>query len=130
VIDRDVLGYEPVIEQLKKDGNLSSDGWAADRGWFAATVDHRYPDALKRVWEAFHGLVISPPEVMVTLKAGWYAGERALERWITMKSTHGSLDRDNSVTFLMTMKRGVSRKALRGGEVMQTIEPGWKAKAE
>ena len=128
VIDRDVLGYAPVMDELRKAGKLSSDGWASDRDWFVATADHRYPDAPKRVWEAFHGLVISPPDVMVTLKPGWYAGERELERWITMKSTHGSLDRDNSVTFLMTMKRNATTQPLRGEEIMAAIEPGWNLK--
>jgi len=127
VIDSDVLGYEKVIQQLRRAGKLSSDGWAADRDWFDATLAHRYPDAPHRLWDAFHGLVVSPPEVMVTLKCGWHAGEPGLERWITMKSTHGSLDRDNSVTFLATMTGRTSGRAMRGSDVMDAIEPGWKS---
>jgi hypothetical protein len=125
VIDRDVLSYTSVIEQLRAAGKLSTDGWAADRDWFDATIDHQYPDGPRRLWDAFHGLVVSAPDVMVTLKPGYHAGEQQLERWITMKSTHGSLDRANSLTFLMTMNGKTHPPVIRGGDVMELIEPGF-----
>jgi hypothetical protein len=119
----DVLGYQAVVEKLKKD----ADGFATDREWFHATVDHRYPDGPRRLWDAFHGLVRSPPDVMVTLKDGFYAGKASLERFITMKSTHGSLDQQNTATFVMTMTgRLKAGEVLRGGEVLGKIEPRYE----
>ena len=122
-ISGDVLGYRAVVESLRKAGKISSDGFAPDRDWFLATVDHHYPDACRRLWDAFHGLVISPPDVMLTLHDGWYAGESGLERFIEMASTHGSLDQRNSATFVMTMHKPLDG-VLRSDEVMRAISPG------
>ena len=53
-------------------------------------------------------------------------GESSLEHWITMKSTHGSLDRNNSLTFLLTMTDKQLPPALRAEDVMKLIEPNWQ----
>ncbi len=127
VIDKDVLGYQPIIATLKP----RADGFITDTDWFQATVDHQYPDGPRRLWDAFHGMVKSPPDVMVTLKDGCYAGKASLERFITMKSTHGSLNQKNSATFLMTMTRRTCAAtntggALRSSDVLEKIEPGYE----
>jgi len=35
--------------------SIDKDGCASEDDWFAATVDHTYPDAPRRIWDAFHG---------------------------------------------------------------------------
>ena len=119
-VTRDVLGYQDVVDELRRRGKVSADGYVADRDWFDATANHQYPDAPRRLWDALHGLVVSPPDVLLTLKRGWHSGEAALEGFITMKSTHGSLDQINSATFVMTMT-GTLPRVLRGGDVMEAL---------
>ena len=127
IIDADVLYYEPVIKSLRTSGKLSADGFAADRDWLTATVDQQYPDAPHRLWDAFHNLVVNPPDVMVTLRDGFDAGVPWLGPFITMKSTHGSLDQKNSATFLMTMTgRTREGQVLRSEDVLSIVEPGFE----
>lgn len=113
-ISGDVLGYAKLT--------VPTDGFATRDEWFAATVDHEYPDAVPRLWDAFHDLVIDPPEVMFTTHNGYTAGLASFERYITMKSTHGSFDQINSATFVMTM-HAPPLKPMRIGDVMNAIAP-------
>jgi hypothetical protein len=123
-IDHDVLGYRPVIESLTSGGKMDIDGFASDEDWLAATVDHPFPDAPRRVWDAFHGQTINPPDVMLTIRDGFCCGHASLQTFIKMASTHGGLNQGNSATFLMTMT-GRAAKPLRSRDVMATIEPGY-----
>jgi hypothetical protein len=93
--------------------------------WFSTTVDHAYPDGPPRLWDAFHRLVRDPPDVMFTTRNGYMAGDPSFERYIKMKSTHGSLDQINSATFVITMHAPPLRP-MRSREVMKVIEPNWK----
>jgi hypothetical protein len=117
----DVLGYGALRSRLAADG----DGFASRDAWFSATVDHDYPDGPARIWEAFHGRMISPAEVMFTTRDGFCAGDAGFERFITMESTHGSLNQINSASFLMTMTGRVD-EPLRMRDVMPVIEPAWR----
>jgi len=121
VLTSDVFGYESIRSNLPAD----ADGFVARDDWFAATVDHEYPDAPPSVWDAFHSRVIDPPEVMFTTRDGFYAGDPSFERFITMQSTHGSLNQRNTATFLMSMT-GRVRAPLRTRDVMPAIEPSWR----
>src|SRR5439155_2771126 len=123
-VDHDVLGYESVIESLRAAGKLSSDGFASDADWFAATVDHRFPDAPRRLWDAFHQLAVHPPDVMLTIHDGFCCGTPALEQFITMESTHGGLNQLNSATFVMTMT-GRATKPIRSKDIIPTVEAGY-----
>lgn len=123
-IDSDVLNYEPVIAAMRNAGKVDDSGSAGDDQWFHATLDHEYPDALRRLWDAFHGTVTHPPEVMITTRDGYCAGRKSFERFIKMASTHGSLNQINSATFVMSMTGRVT-KALRSREVLSVIEPGF-----
>ena len=123
-LTHDVLRYGPVVDALTKTGKGSTGGFFGDADWFSMTLDHEYPDAPRRLWDAFHGTVIHPPEVMVAIRDGYCAGRPEFERFITMASTHGSLNQVNSATFVMSMT-GRAKHPLRTGEVMATIEPGY-----
>ena len=123
-VDADPLGYAPVVESLRASGKADAEEYVSEEDWFHATLAHEYPDAPQRLWDAFHGTVTHPPEVMVTVRDGYCAGREEFERFIHMASTHGSLNQANSATFLMTMTRRV-REPLRTGDILRTIEPGW-----
>jgi hypothetical protein len=123
-IDYDVLGYEPLIAMLRDSGKVDGDGFISDDDWFSATLDHEYPDGPRRLWDAFHGGAVNPPEVMVTVRDGYAAGRKEFERFIKMASTHGSLNQVNSASFVMSMTGRVN-KPLRTGLVMSVIEPGF-----
>ncbi len=118
-IDRDVLSYEVVIKKMDTDPTKIT-----DKQWFDATIDHEWPDAPRRIWDAFHRNAISPPEVMLTFVDGFCAGVPSYEKYITMKSTHGGLNQVNSATFVMTMTDRIDHP-LRTEDVMEALEPGY-----
>ncbi|HEY7089161.1 MAG TPA: hypothetical protein VH518_13785 [Tepidisphaeraceae bacterium] len=121
----DPLHYRPVLEALRAAGKLDADGFASDQDWFDATVDHQFPDAPRRLWDAYHGLVVDPPTIMLTVHDGYSAGDERLRQFITMLSTHGGLNQVNSATFLMTMN-GRSHHPIRSFDIIPTIEPGYE----
>jgi hypothetical protein len=123
-IEADVLECASIAAKLTEEGQAESEGFIDPKSWFDATVDARFPDGPCRVWNAFHGLVVNPPDVMITLQDGYYTGLGFLELFVDMQSTHGGLDQINSATFLMSMT-GRANKALRSEDALQTIEPGY-----
>jgi predicted RND superfamily exporter protein len=128
-LDADVLGYGPLIAQLKAEGQMNADGFAGDEVWFRRTLDHPWPNAPRRVWDALHGRFINPPTVMLSIKDGFYAGDPTFEKYIKMASTHGGLNQVNSATFVITMT-GRLNKAVRHEDVIGTIEPGFEPRVQ
>ncbi|MDA3897098.1 MAG: hypothetical protein PF482_13235 [Desulfobacteraceae bacterium] len=123
-IDSDVLSYQSVIEALTKSGKIDVEGFASDDDWFEATVDHEWPDAPSRIWNAFHGTVVCTPDLMVSILDGFYNGFTLFESFIDMASIHGGLNQINSATFLLSMT-GRANRPLRSREVLKTIEPDY-----
>jgi hypothetical protein len=119
----DPLDYVRVVAELRAAGRLDADGFAARRDWFDATVDHEWPDAPGRVWDAFHGIVLNTPDVMLAIRDGYCVGDKSFERFIDMQSTHGGLNQINSATVLLTMRRGVN-EPLRSEQVLEDIRTG------
>jgi nuclear transport factor 2 (NTF2) superfamily protein len=118
----DPLELSDIIEQLQRKGRVDSDGFIDDRAMFEATLNHIYPDPLRRVWQAFNGLVEKPAELVICLKDGWVHGSGLFYSVIgKVASTHGSLSQSNSVTFAMTML-GELPPALRLEEVMPNLK--------
>jgi hypothetical protein len=124
-ISGDPLGYAPVIASMRQRGAIDGDGYATDAAWLAATADHAYPDAPRRLWDAFHRGAVHVPRVMLTLADGFSAGLPSLEKFITMASTHGSLNQDNSAAFVITTSRRLdgARRPLRSGDVLPAVAP-------
>lgn len=106
-IDGDVLGYQLVMAAMKSKKTMNANGFAGEREWLAATIDHEWPDAPARIWNAFHRQTVMPPGIMLSFKDGFYCGKPEYERFITMKSTHGGLNQINSATFVMTMRNAL-----------------------
>ena len=118
----DPLQLTDVIDRLRAAGKVSPAGRIDDAALFCATVDHVYPDPLARVWEAFHGIVQQPPDLIISLRDGACHGSRFFHAMIgQVASTHGSLNRANSTTFLLTML-GEVPPAARTRDVMAILE--------
>lgn len=121
-ISGDPLDYAPVTAALQSRGIADTDGFAPDQAWFEATVDLLWPDALYRAWDAFHGIAVSVPDVLLTTTPGWYAGLGSLERYIDMVSTHGGFDQTDSATFLMSTST-VGSGPVRTGNALRRADP-------
>jgi hypothetical protein len=121
----DALIYKAVIDALRAGGKADADGFASDDDWLNATLDARFPDAPRRLWDAFHGTVVNTPEVMLATKDGYCAGNPEFEKFIHMASTHGGLNQINSATFLMSMT-GQTKHPIRSRDILPTIEPGYQ----
>lgn len=98
----DPLEMRPVIESLRAKGAVDAKGFVEDRALFEATVDHTYPDAIHRLWRAFHGLVENQPDVLISVKDGWHCGSSTLALFMQMAATHGNLRHDSSGGFVMS----------------------------
>jgi len=136
----DPLGLAAVIEELRQAGKVAADGTIDEAALFALTVTggaspdssagqldtavdaSSYPDPLRRIWSAFHGLVRNPPDVIVNLRDGACHGSGFFHAMIRqVSSTHGSLNRRNSLTFALTMV-GRLPPALRTDELLPAVE--------
>jgi hypothetical protein len=98
----DPLLLLPVIDVFRQRGEVGPDGSIADNVLFEATKDHLYPDALHRLWRAFHGLMIHPPDVMASVQDGWHCGSELMTKLVDVSAAHGSLNADSSGGFVMT----------------------------
>ncbi len=98
----DPLRLEPVLAELRRQGKLDADDYAADQDWLDATVDHIFPDALHRLWRAFHGLLVHTPDVLVSLQDGHCHGTAFFDLFIRMESAHGSLRDSSTYGFVMS----------------------------
>ncbi len=118
----DPLQLNPILDNLRQQGLIAEDGFIEDRVLLDATQNHIYPDPLRRIWLAFHGLVQHPADLIVCLHDGWYHGSASFDRLSGgAVSTHGSLNQINSTTFLLTMT-GPLPPALRLEEIMPALQ--------
>ncbi len=98
----DPLGLLPIVDRLTQEGRVSPDGFIDDRVLFEATTDSDYPDAVYRLWRAFHGLVEHTPDVLVSLSDGYYSGSKMMSSLVGMFGVHGNLRKGCSNAFVMT----------------------------
>jgi len=118
----DPLDLADIVEALRREGQVTAAGEIDADALFRATVDHRYPDPLARVWGAFHDTVQNPPDLIVNLRDRVCHGSKFFGALVgKVSSTHGSLNRLNSTTFVMTML-GELPPALRSREVRPALE--------
>lgn len=95
----DPLGLSDILARLKQERKVDGEGWVADADLFAATHEHVYPDAARRLrqWATNH--VANRADVVVNLKPGYHYGSGTFSRIVTLRGTHGSLGRDQSLGF-------------------------------
>jgi hypothetical protein len=108
----DPLTLRPILSALKAD----AEGYYDANAVFTATADHEYPAPLERLWRGHFGLVQHPTSVLASLKDNYYSGSSSFAGAVHVASTHGSLNRKNSTTFIMSTA-GELPPLLRSGEV-------------
>lgn len=106
MITGDPLDYAGAAEELKRAGKMDRNGFASDRDWFLKTASHYYPDAFKRLYDAFHRLVKNPATILVSTEPDYEIGS-ALTRTLArlrggLKGTHGGLFYNASDAFVTT----------------------------
>ncbi len=95
----DPLGLAEILSRLKHEGRVDTDGWAADADLLAATREHVYPDGARRLREWATNHVANRADVVVNLKPGYHYGSGSFSRIVTLRGTHGALDREQSLGF-------------------------------
>jgi len=98
----DPLRLGAILDQLENQGRVDPEGFIGDRILFEATESHVYPDAVYRLWRAFHGLIEHTPDVLVSTENGWHCGSPTMSKLITLIGAHGNLKRPGSCGFAMT----------------------------
>src|SRR5690606_19082754 len=88
LIEGDPLDYQPVIDAMQASGIMNTDGFAHPDAWFETTWRHNWPDMPPRLWDAFHGITVHTPTIMLTVRDGFCVGPKSLEKYIDMQSTH------------------------------------------
>jgi len=118
----DPLQLLGIIRRLQQGGKVDGQGFIDDRALFDATIKHIYPDPLRRIWRAFHGLVKEPADLIVCLDDGWVHGSKFFYTLLRgASSTHGSLNQINSTAFVITML-GELPEAMRCEEVLAELK--------
>jgi hypothetical protein len=121
-LDADPLELRPILDQLADANQVHADGGIDPDALFAATIDHTYPDPLRRTWRAFHGLVVHPPDLVIDLRDGACYGSRFFHTMVgEMTSTHGGLNAANATTFVLTTL-GPLPADLRSADVLPALE--------
>ncbi len=104
---------------LAEGGVLSLDS----AGWLDRAFNDKYPDAPVRLWRAHNGLVKHTPSLIVALKDGFFFGSRFLNRFAKIESTHGGLNRINSLAFAMSTDRELP-EIMRTRDVLDNLASG------
>ena len=106
-VSGDVLRLADPARRLAAAGLRDADGFVHEDDWLRATAFEAYPDPLRRLADALTGdRVRSRATVLVSLGPGWSWGWRSafaggLARGGRLKGTHGGLDREGSLGFLL-----------------------------
>lgn len=86
-------------------------GYASDRRWFLATNRHYYPDALRRIYDAFFTLVENPATILCSTRDDYEFGD-PVTRFSSklhggLKGTHGGMFFTASEAFVATNIPGI-----------------------
>jgi hypothetical protein len=101
----DPLELGAALRDLEERGALDGDGFVADSDWFAATSGGDRPDAVRRVYEGLTDHVENRANVVLSLEDGYLTGSAALDVFAVMRATHGNLNREQSLGFVMSTGR-------------------------
>ncbi|MFH0962522.1 MAG: alkaline phosphatase family protein [Planctomycetota bacterium] len=119
-VEGDPLDLVGTTRRLAEEGHADADGYVDDRALFEATAQARYPDACHRLWGAFDGLAVHAPDVLLSLSDDACYGGALFRKLTPVRSTHASLDYQNSVTFVMSTA-GKMPGALRVDDLRQAL---------
>lgn len=98
-------------DPLRLDAQTGETLQIACNGWLDKSIVHHYPCAPERLWRAHTKLVKNTPDVILALKDGYFFGSRILGRFAHVESTHGGLNRSNSLAFCLDNKRKLPQSA-------------------
>ena len=105
-LEGDPLHYEPAVTELKTKGLLDPAGYADSQAWFRATAYQYYPDALYRLYHAFHDLVQNPAPILISTQEGYEIGDTWTRVGARLRGglegTHGGLFKSTTEAFVMT----------------------------
>jgi len=105
--DGDPLRLAAAMERLTAAGRLDGDGFAADDDWMVETAFEHFPDPLHRLRQAMTGdRIRNRASVLYSLGPSWAGGwhSAVVGSWIRggrLKGTHGGLDGESSLGFLL-----------------------------
>ncbi len=121
----DVLHLGQARRRLEAAGLLGADRQAHEDDWLHETAFGVYPDPLRRLADALTGeRITNRASVLLSLGPGWSWGLRSvfaggLVRGGRLKGTHGGLDRDSSLGFLLASDPALGLPGvLRAGEAL------------
>ena len=97
-VEGDPLRLGEILAGLTSD----ADGFYDANELLTASIDHYFPSPLDRLWRAHFALARNTPDVMVSLANEYYTGMTSFAGSVDVASTHGSLNRTNSVSFIMS----------------------------
>lgn len=98
----DPLQLLPIIADMQR-GASGTEVPVLDDGMLRnATMTHVYPDALHRLWRAFHGLVKNTPDVLIDVEDGFHCGSPFMSKTIDLAAAHGNLGQLSTSGFCMT----------------------------
>jgi hypothetical protein len=112
----DPLGLDPIIEQLKARGAIDAGGFASREDWWNATMNHRYVDPLRRLFDGFNKYVKNRADVIVSYEDGYILGSPFLSLFAEMVATHGNLMRGETEGFAISTRQDLG-EAVRGYEL-------------
>jgi len=102
------FAYEPVTGDPLMLGNVLAQltpdaaGYYDARELAVATAWHVYPAPLQRLWEGHFTVVDEPANVLVSLRNDTFTGSDGFAGSVKVASTHGSLNRQNTLGFVMS----------------------------
>ena len=98
----DPLELKQTLQHFRAEGKGGADGCTSAETWWQATQNHIYPDPLRRLSSGFEEIVAQPASLLVSLKDGYYVGNRLLDFFSRLRATHGNLGREQSLGFVLT----------------------------
>lgn len=104
----DPLGLLPIIEEMKARGAVDANGFASREDWLRATLDHRYVDPLRRLFDGFNKHIKNRADVIVSYEDGYLLGSPFLSVFARMRATHGNLLRGETEGFAMSTRQELS----------------------
>jgi len=110
-VSGDALEYMKIVQKLRAKFPKIEDNYFPEKNWFEQTYDHKYPDALLRIIQGHTQYVDHPASILVSLKDGYYAGQKIMSLMGAQTGTHGSLTKGGSITFLISTREGAPHSA-------------------
>jgi hypothetical protein len=119
----DVFIYEAITGDVLLYEELESRSLTREQ-WLSETADAAFPAAPPRLWDAFHGIAVSTPQVMATLEPGYCCGIGWFSWFVNLESTHGGLDQVSSAAVVLTT-RPIEAGPIYSRDVLPAIAPSF-----